>query len=374
MDQAKISVVIPLYNRKEYILQSIESVRRQTYQPYEIIVVDDFSTDNGVFLIEEYSRQNNLNIVIVKNKRGKGVSGSRNTGVEYSKGDYVAFLDDDDIWLEKHLERINHCIMDINADLICSDFSFFGIKELCDLNALFFKRLKIKMLKNGFKLAKEKRFLSDERLFEAALTGGFSLRVQGSAVHKRVFCVHDIWFDENLSFLEDHQFYLECAYKRLSMAYLDTIGVMIRKFRNDSHYDKVGSHKYRMNKMKSTFDFRTMTPREQDFFQRAIHEMGFILIKGEMVKDDVIKGSAKPQPRNIIQRLLESLKFLYHFPTNRGLREAIKNVIGDLPSRFLVCFIKGTPLDLTPVETSVTEVRLDSRILQEQANEASYTN
>jgi glycosyltransferase involved in cell wall biosynthesis len=345
MSYPTISVLIPLYNRRDYVIYAIESVQKQTVQPLEIIVVDDGSTDEGPSLVKEYSQKNGLNILLIRNEANKGVSGSRNTGVCFAKGDYIAYLDSDDVWLPEHLKRLSDCVSRTEAQIVCSDFSFFGIKELCEFNITFFKRLKKRMLKNGFEQLGEKEFLSDHRLLEAALTGGFSLRIQGSLIHKSVFWDSNVWFDEKLSFLEDHQFYLEAAYKRVSMAYSDEIGVMIRKFRDDTHYDKIESHRYRMEKMMKMFDCRTMNAKEQDVFHRAIHEMGFILIRGELLKEEVIKSDTK-QPRKLSQRIIESLNFLYHFPTNRGFREAIKNIIGDLPSRFLVCLIKRTPFNM----------------------------
>jgi glycosyltransferase involved in cell wall biosynthesis len=338
-----ISVVIPLYNRKDYIIPTIESIRKQTYQPLEIIIIDDHSTDGGPALVEEYSKQNQLNVFIFKNTCKRGVSGARNAGVEHSKGDYIAFQDSDDIWLPDHLKRIRDAIVKTKAEVISSDFSFFGIKELCDFNISFFKRLKKRMLNNGFELIGDNQYLSDSRLLQAALSGGFSLRVQSTAVQRKSFHEHNVWFDENLSFLEDHHFYLECTYKRLSMAYVDQIGVMIRKYRDDTHYDKIESHKYRMQKMIREFDCKMMNVQEEDLFHRAVHEMGFMLIKGELAKEEFIKGETKKS--NVLQRIVESAKFICHFPTNRGLREAVKNIIGDMPSRLLVCLLKGKPYE-----------------------------
>jgi glycosyltransferase involved in cell wall biosynthesis len=331
MNHPTISVVIPLYNRKDYIIHTLESIKQQTYQPLEVIVVDDDSTDGGAFLVELYAQRNKLSIRLVRNKRSKGVSGARNTGVEYALGEYIAFLDSDDVWVKDHLKKVKESINRTQAELISTNFNFFGLKEICDHNVSFFNRLKRKMLRSGFEYMGEDCYLSDERLFSAALSGGFSLRVQATVVHKDIFHVHNVWFDEKLRYLEDHQFYLECAYNRITMAYIDQIGVMIRKHRDDGHYDKTESHRYRMDKMIQTFDCRSMTPLEQDLFHRATHEMGFILIKGEEGPD---------KRKNIFQRAIDSLKFLTQFPTNRGLREAIKNILGDMPSKTLVSIIK----------------------------------
>lgn len=97
-----ISVVIPLYNGGKYISRSIRSVLQQTYQDFEIIIVDDGSTDNGVHIVKQFDHPK---IKIIQQENG-GVSVARNTGIHSSKGEIIAFLDADDEWLPNHLETI----------------------------------------------------------------------------------------------------------------------------------------------------------------------------------------------------------------------------------------------------------------------------
>lgn len=102
MHSPVVSVIIPTFNRGHLISRSIKSVLNQTFKDYEIIVVDDGSTDNT----EEVVKQLNLkNLIYVKHKTNKGASAARNTGITISKGDYIAFLDSDDIWLNDKLEK-----------------------------------------------------------------------------------------------------------------------------------------------------------------------------------------------------------------------------------------------------------------------------
>lgn len=97
-----ISVVIPLYNGASYIGRSIQSVLWQTFREYEIIVVDDGSTDNGAEIAGQF---NQTNIRIVRQSNG-GVSSARNTGIKNARYGLIAFLDADDEWLPNHLETI----------------------------------------------------------------------------------------------------------------------------------------------------------------------------------------------------------------------------------------------------------------------------
>lgn len=96
-----ISVVIPLYNKAHTIVDTLNSVFSQTYQDFEIIIVDDGSTDNGVEVINEHFKDKRLRII--KQLNG-GVSIARNTGIKAAKGRWIAFLDADDEWMPEYLE------------------------------------------------------------------------------------------------------------------------------------------------------------------------------------------------------------------------------------------------------------------------------
>ena len=96
----KVSVIIPTYNNGKYICEAIDSIFAQTYSDYEIIVIDDGSTDNTKEIIERFSGR--LRYIYKKNG---GISSARNAGIHASKGKYLAFLDADDVWLPEILEK-----------------------------------------------------------------------------------------------------------------------------------------------------------------------------------------------------------------------------------------------------------------------------
>lgn len=98
----KISVVIPLYNKEKHIARAISSVLSQTCVPFEIIVVDDGSTDRGTEVVESIG---DARIRLIRKPNG-GVSSARNRGIEEAQGELIAFLDSDDAWKPEFLESI----------------------------------------------------------------------------------------------------------------------------------------------------------------------------------------------------------------------------------------------------------------------------
>lgn len=98
-----ISVIIPLYNGAKFIQRSINSVLNQTYQDFEIVVVNDGSTDNGPQMVMQWQHP----FIRLINQKNSGVSIARNTGIKAAKGNIIAFLDADDEWLPNHLEVIH---------------------------------------------------------------------------------------------------------------------------------------------------------------------------------------------------------------------------------------------------------------------------
>lgn len=102
-----ISIITPSYNSATFISQTIESVLAQSYQHWEMIIVDDCSSDNSIDIIKNYTKKNSAIKLITLNKNC-GVANARNVGLENAKGDYIAFLDSDDLWDKNKLqEQIN---------------------------------------------------------------------------------------------------------------------------------------------------------------------------------------------------------------------------------------------------------------------------
>lgn len=109
-----VSVVIPTYNRKELVARAVHSVLAQTYKNLECIVVDDCSTDGTDLMLEKLAL-NDSRVRVIRHAENRHVSAARNTGIAASRGEFVAFLDDDDVWLPRKLELQVRVLLDAPA-------------------------------------------------------------------------------------------------------------------------------------------------------------------------------------------------------------------------------------------------------------------
>ena len=100
----KVSVITPAYNASEFIGETIESVLKQTFQDWEMIIVDDCSTDDTLKLANEFSKKDSR-IKVVQNEKNSGVAATRNHGLDVASGEFIAFVDSDDLWLPEKLEK-----------------------------------------------------------------------------------------------------------------------------------------------------------------------------------------------------------------------------------------------------------------------------
>ena len=111
-----VSIIMPTYNREKLLPVALKSILNQSYSNWELLVVDDRSTDHTRALIEEYSKRDGR-IRYMVNERSKGPGGARNYGILHAVGAYIAFLDSDDEWLEHHLSASLDVLLTENVKL-----------------------------------------------------------------------------------------------------------------------------------------------------------------------------------------------------------------------------------------------------------------
>jgi len=181
--QIFFSIIIPTYNAQETIIRALQSCLNQTYQNFEIIVVDDNSTDKTVELIKKL---NSKKIKIIQLAVNSGPSIARNTAWEQAKGDYIAFLDADDVWFHRKLELLNHVLNTKNIDYFGHGYSVqdFSFKKLTNQNIIKIRRY------NFFQL-----------LF-------FNITPTSCVVLKKSIKFR---FNEKMRYCEDHELFLRIA-------------------------------------------------------------------------------------------------------------------------------------------------------------------
>ena len=130
-----VSVIIPVYNSEKTIEKTLNSVINQTYKEIEIILTDDGSTDESTVILKNYIEKNKNFVIKLVTKKNGGVSSARNLGIDNSKGEYISFLDSDDVWLPKKLEtQIKIFLENKNIDCLGTTMNnqkfhkMFGIK------------------------------------------------------------------------------------------------------------------------------------------------------------------------------------------------------------------------------------------------------
>ncbi len=189
------SVVIPLYNKQSHVKETIETVFNQTFQDYEIVVVNDGSTDESAKVVESL-QDNRIRLIHQENA---GVSAARNHGIKEAKADYIAFLDADDLWLPKFLQTIYDMIIDFpNAGMYATRF------EQVDNAGKHTPRM-------------VRGLPSDEyvgiipKFFKSATLGDYPVWTSAICIPKKIFFDNNIWFPVGEKYAEDHHVWSRVA-------------------------------------------------------------------------------------------------------------------------------------------------------------------
>ena len=123
-----VTIIVPVYQVYQYLSECVESLIHQTYTDLEIILVDDGSTDGSGPLCDEYARKDDRIQVI--HQENKGLSGARNTGLDHANGEYVAFVDSDDIVAPAYIEKLYQLLEKCHADIAACAYRKGDGKEL----------------------------------------------------------------------------------------------------------------------------------------------------------------------------------------------------------------------------------------------------
>lgn len=188
----KVSVILPTYNRAELLLRAIESVLEQTYEEFELLVIDDGSTDNTREMVEGVK---DPRIQYIRLEKNSGPAHARNIGIANAKYDYIAFHDSDDRWRKEKLEK--------QMDRLELDSNRIGlVYGCCEYNGLLQQKGYIP--RQEIELEKKRGFIYPH-LLEENLIGMPSLLVRRECIEKVG------GFNENFPSLEDYEWILRLS-------------------------------------------------------------------------------------------------------------------------------------------------------------------
>lgn len=204
-----VSVVIPTYKRPDKLSRAIDSVLNQTYESVEVIIVDDNNPDTEARIqTEEYMTkyENNPRVRYLKHDRNKNGSAARNTGAKASKGDFVAFLDDDDEYTSTRIETMLKRFDELSPDYgVCYSRYIFRMPDG--------KEIKSKENREG-------------DLFKVALMKDFNFGSGSNNLVKRTAYNAIGGYDESFKRNQDHEFMIRLLQK-YKIAYCDDLGLII---------------------------------------------------------------------------------------------------------------------------------------------------
>lgn len=238
MSDEKVSVIMPTYNRGYKISKSIESVINQIYSNWELIVVDDYSTDNTREIIHDIS-QKDSRIKYLLNGNKKGVSGARNFGIQNSNGTYIAFLDSDDTWYDYHL---NQSIRILEKEGLFVAFSLWDYKNSSKVYSLretenFDIKLASALEKNNARELKD-YYIFSNKFFLYSFHSEFYCTQINTLVIKKEAIFEIGLFNEDLMLSEDDDLTTR-IYKRFSFCLLKRSSFIYSVGGDDSLYGYV---------------------------------------------------------------------------------------------------------------------------------------
>ena len=185
--KVKISVIVPIYNVEKYLDRGIRSILNQTFKNFELILVNDGSTDNSLSICDKYKR-NDKRVKLI-NKDNEGVSASRNLGIKISTGEFIMFVDPDDELEEDAIEYLYSLIQSYNADIACYKM----------------KTYKNNILNSNINIDEEIRVYYAEEIIREQANKGVFLHSSCNKLYSKSV-VNDTRFNENIRYAEDALF------------------------------------------------------------------------------------------------------------------------------------------------------------------------
>lgn len=200
----EVSIIIPTYNSEEYIAQALESVFNQTFRNFEVILVDDGSTDSTVQIGSIFTDRR---LKIIKNRQNRGVSNARNCGIRQAKGNWIALLDSDDWYAPERLEQLLKVAWKQNADMVADDLFLIREGEQYPWSTLLEEN---ERQISSIELIDAVKFVIGDRPSPINTRRNWSLGYTKPLIKREFLANHYLEYNETIKVGEDFILYLEC--------------------------------------------------------------------------------------------------------------------------------------------------------------------
>ena len=222
MEKCTVSIIMPVYNVEKYVRESIESVLRQSFRAFELIIVDDCSTDSCGAVCDEYAKNDSRTVVIHKTQN-EGLGAARNTGLDAANGEYILFIDSDDLTEENLLQTAVSSIGD-------SDLAVFGINR-------FFEDKNGKTVRTEKLLAKGAVLPPEKAFIELTKAGIFNFA--WNKLYRRDFIVSCGTRFESTKLIEDFLFNIDVFSKAKKITIIEEC---LHNYRRPAHETMVNTY------------------------------------------------------------------------------------------------------------------------------------
>lgn len=297
-----ISVIVPIYNVEKYLSRCIDSILAQTYLNLEIILVNDGSTDNCLVICEQYLKLDDR--IKLVNKKNGGLSSARNAGLKIISGDYVSFIDSDDIIDPTMYSAVNDVLINHRPDVITTNFYDYDIDNI-----------RYKIVRNELPYEKLLEVNEIRKYFVKPFYGNF-LGIIPSActkIYRKSFLIDNhLFFDDSLKRTEDYWFNFEVFKRALTVYAMDKAFYhyfkndtsIMRTFREDD-FDNFLFTRAKKLKYKAELGIEINTKKNDEVFIIA--------------SNDFILQAIKNNRKDLVFKVLKNIEF----------RDAYNNIIPD---------------------------------------------
>ena len=271
MREMFVSIIVPVYNVEQYLKECIESILAQTWKNFEVILVDDGSTDSSGKICDEYSQKKEFISVI--HKKNGGLSSARNAGIDVAQGDYLAFIDSDDVVHPRYLSELVAIVKKEKADLAACNFCVGSLCRWKNFSEVKYDiRCNEKMNDNDVVVT-----VAWNKLYHAKFFREYGLRYPVGKIHEDMFLTPQILYYTKKMVITNEQLYfyrqrensiMNSSFSIKQLDALDAIEFRIELFQ---HWNKqyLQASEYESYIRKSNELYKKMKEEETDLYIEA---------------------------------------------------------------------------------------------------------